>query len=174
VNADLTRLQNYLNVDPKKLQAKGVKSVRSRVCNLTEFVPELTCASLRSALIHAYEAEYGAFTLLTDADIDQAALACYVEKQRSREWRLGETPRFDREIRERFPWGGVQLLLTLRKGRVDSIKAYSDAIDTELTGEIEALLTGVEYDAQSMAGALMQSEKAQIRDVADFIREMEF
>lgn len=173
VNADLTRLQNYLNVDPKKLQAKGVKSVRSRVCNLTEFVPGLTCEALRSALVRAYEAEYGAFTVLTDADIDQAALALYVEKQRSREWRLGETPRFDREIRERFSWGGVQLLLTLRKGRVDALQVYSDAIDTELAGEIEKLLLSSEYDAQPMADALMRSEKEQIREVAELIRRME-
>lgn len=33
INADLSRLANYLNPDPKKLQAKGITSVRSRVTN---------------------------------------------------------------------------------------------------------------------------------------------
>ncbi len=37
LNADLERLANYLNPDPKKLQAKGITSVRSRVANLAEF-----------------------------------------------------------------------------------------------------------------------------------------
>ena len=47
IRSDLTRLQNYLNVDPRKLQAKGVKSVRSRVCNLSEFAPGLDCLRSR-------------------------------------------------------------------------------------------------------------------------------
>ena len=46
VSADLSRLQNYLTVDPRKMQSKGVASVRSRVCNLNEFVPSLTVEEL--------------------------------------------------------------------------------------------------------------------------------
>ena len=34
LNADMNRLADYLNPDPKKLQAKGITSVRSRVINL--------------------------------------------------------------------------------------------------------------------------------------------
>lgn len=41
LNADLSRLANYLNPDKKKLAAKGITSVRSRVTNLTELLPEL-------------------------------------------------------------------------------------------------------------------------------------
>lgn len=39
LNADLSRLANYLNPDKKKLAAKGITSVRSRVTNLTELLP---------------------------------------------------------------------------------------------------------------------------------------
>lgn len=35
LNSDLSRLANYLNPDKKKLAAKGITSVRSRVTNLT-------------------------------------------------------------------------------------------------------------------------------------------
>ena len=41
LNADLSRLANYLNPDPKKLQAKGINSVRSRVTNLSELDAEV-------------------------------------------------------------------------------------------------------------------------------------
>lgn len=39
LDADLSRLANYLNPDPKKLAAKGISSVRSRVANLCELLP---------------------------------------------------------------------------------------------------------------------------------------
>jgi Ser-tRNA(Ala) deacylase AlaX len=56
----LGRLQNYLQVDPRKLKAKGVESVRSRVCNLSEFVPELDTDIMLKTIRTVFEAEYGA------------------------------------------------------------------------------------------------------------------
>lgn len=168
VNSDLSRLQNYLNVDPRKLQSKGVKSVRSRVCNLSEFVPDLSCETLLAALKDAFRAEYGEYVELCAPEA--SAIAPYIDKHTSDEWRLGETPRFDVEIENRFPWGNVQLLLTLRKGRVHDLRVYSDALDAELPGEIAARLTCVGYGAASMAEALMDSEKEQVREFGWWLR----
>ena len=171
IDADLSRLQNYLNVDPRKLRAKGVKSVRSRVCNLSDFVPELTCERMLAALEDAFRAEYGDYRELATGELDWAAIAPYEEKQASDQWRLGQTPRFDLEIENRFPWGNVQLLLTLRQSRVDALDVYTDANDAELSGDIRALLLGVPFGSRPMAEALMNSEKEQIRELARFILE---
>ena len=171
INADLSRLQNYLNVDPRKLQAKGVKSVRSRVCNLSDFAPGLTCERMLAALKDAFRAEYGDYRELRTEDLDAAAITPYVEKQASAEWRLGQTPRFDLEIENRFPWGNVQLLLTLRHSVVEALDVYTDANDAELAGDIRARLLGVSFGSASMAEALMRSDKEQLRDVAGFLLE---
>ena len=167
LNADLTRLQNYLNVDPRKLQAKGAKSVRSRVCNLSEYVPGLNCEQMLGALTQAFRAEYGDFEVISGLKEDM--IAPYIQKQRSEEWRLGKTPRFDLEIENRFPWGNVQMLLTLRQSRVDELDVYSDAIDVDLAREVHDRLLGVKFGSQPMAEALFASEKAQIREMAEFV-----
>ena len=169
IDADLTRLQNYLNVDPRKLQAKGAKSVRSRVCNLRQFVPELSRDQMLDALKIAFGETYGPYIELQTENLDENAIAPYVEKQRSEEWRLGKTPRFDLEIENRFPWGNVQLLLTLRQGRVDEISVYSDAMDADLADEIRSRLLGVAFGSAPLADALRNSEKEQLHQLADFI-----
>jgi len=169
VNSDLSRLQNYLNVDPRKLRSKGVKSVRSRVCNLSEFVPYLDCELMLGALKKAFREEYGEFIQLPE--LDENEITPYLEKQRSDQWRLGNTPRFDAEIENRFPWGNVQILLTLRQGRVDSADVYSDAIDADLADEVKTLLTGCEYGARTLAEALRESLKPQILEIADYIEK---
>ena len=172
IGADLSRLQNYLNVDPRKLKSKGTKSVRSRVCNLGEFVPGLTCESMLEALKAAFAREYGGYREITE--IDEAAVRPYVEKQASEEWRLGKSPRFDAEIETRFPWGGIQLLLTLRHGRVDEMDVYTDAIDTALPDTIRRRLTGVPFGAKPLADALMQSGDEKLCELANYILEQNF
>ncbi len=59
LNADLSRLANYLNPDKKKLAAKGITSVRSRVTNLTELLPGITHEQVCEAISEAFFAHYG-------------------------------------------------------------------------------------------------------------------
>ena len=40
LNSDLEEAQNALKVNPKKIQSKGVKSVRKRVANIEEFLDD--------------------------------------------------------------------------------------------------------------------------------------
>lgn len=174
VSADLSRLNNYLSVDPRKLKAKGVKSVRSRVCNLSEIRNDLTTEMLLEALKAAYRENYGEYHLIEDQEIDAAALKEYIHKQKSDAWRLGNTPRFDAEIENRFPWGNMQIQLTLKNGAIESAQVYSDAIDVELADCIRSILLGAPYNAKSMANRLTAlSENEQIREVARYIATLE-
>jgi len=171
LRSDLGRLQNYLQVDPRKMKAKGVSSVRSRVCNLSEFTRDVTIDAMLAAIRQVYEAEYGTVTAFTPTPEQVAELVPYYEKQSSWQWRLGKTPAFDLELDPRFLWGGVQMLLTLREGRVDQAEVYSDAMDAELADEIKQQLTGCRFTSHDLHNALMASPKAQIQDVARYILE---
>ncbi len=55
----LAALANYLNPDKKKLAAKGITSVRSRVTNLTELLPGITHEQVCEAITKAFFAHYG-------------------------------------------------------------------------------------------------------------------
>lgn len=161
IRSDLGRLQRYLQVDPRKMQAKGVSSVRSRVCNLSEFAENLEPDAVLAAIRQAFEAEYGPVTDLT-APPDASA---YYEKQQSWDWRLGKTPAFDLELDPRFEWGGVQLLLTLREGLVEKLEVYSDAMDPELAQKIREALTGCRFESRALHDALAGISP----DLADWI-----
>ena len=168
LNADLSKLQNYLNVDPRKLQSKGTKSVRSRVCNLSQFVPEIDCAIMLEKLKNAYREIYGDYQELQTTDLDEKAIAPYYQKQTSEAWRLGQTPRFDIEIENRFAWGNVQLLLSLRHCVIEGLKVYSDANDAELADKVSARLLGCAFGSVPMSAAL-RGENEQLDELADFI-----
>ena len=170
VASDLDRLQNYLHADPRKLHARGVQSMRARVCNLSDFLPGLRVEALLEALQTAFGREYGAYEVLQTEALPWADIRPYIEKHASWDWRLGETPKFDLEVEERFPWGNVQLLFTLRHTQVEDVRVFTDALDTGLAEGIRARLLGCRFRAEALAQALETSDKAQIRDVGAFIR----
>ena len=170
VHADLDRLQDYLNVDARKLRAKGTRSVRSRVCNLDEYVRGLDVHAVLVQLEAACRREYGGCDRLGVADaVDAADLAPYIAKHASDAWRLGQTPRFDCEIENRFEWGNAQLLLRLRGGVIEDLDVYSDANNAELAGQIRRCLVGVAFGSAPIARALRGAGDPQMNELADYV-----
>lgn len=162
VNADLTKLSNYLCVSKEKMRSKGIDSVRARVCNLCELSSGLTVEAMRRLVIESFIEEYGA---ASEYVFDGTALA-EVEERRERlaswEWRFGKTPQFDFETDKRFSFGDTQIYFNLRNGVIRATKVYSDCLDTELTTEIENALTGVHFRKEEIKAALSKMKDQNI------------
>ncbi len=162
VNADLTKLSNYLCVSKEKMRSKGIDSVRARVCNLCELSSGLTVEAMRRLVIESFIEEYGA---ASEYVFDGTALA-EVEERRERlaswEWRFGKTPQFDFETDKRFSFGDTQIYFNSRNGVIRETKVYSDCLDTELTTEIENALTGVHFRKEEIKAALSKMKDQNI------------
>ena len=162
VNADLTKLSNYLCVSKEKMRSKGIDSVRARVCNICELSSGLTVEAMCRLVIESFIEEYGA---ASEYVFDGTALA-EVEERRERlaswEWRFGKTPQFDFETDKRFSFGDTQIYFNSRNGVIRETKVYSDCLDTELTTEIENALTGVHFRKEEIKAALSKMKDQSI------------
>ncbi|MBO4384361.1 MAG: lipoate--protein ligase [Clostridia bacterium] len=176
IDTDTERLGAYLTPSAAKLEAKGIKSVRSRVKNLAEIAP-VTVETVRDAIIDAFEKAYGdcekpAF-VRSHSDpclTPHEAFEREYEKQRSWEWRMGKTPAFDHTLEGRLSFGEFGLALRIKDGRIASSELCTDALDTTLPSEITGLLSGVRFDRASMIAALERGGAA-ARELAGYIRE---
>ncbi len=87
VSVDLDRLSKYLTVSKEKLQLKGIDSVRARVENLSEFVPDLTISTLKEKLLEAFEELYVLKAGHSDTGVlDQEELAKEKERFAAKSW----------------------------------------------------------------------------------------
>lgn len=161
LNVDVTKLSQYLNVSADKLKSKGVSSVKSRVTNLVEFVPDLTVERLKGALKASFEEVYGLSAgTLTKEDLDQQALQEGREKFVSWEWLYGHNPNFENEMSFRFDWGGVDLCFAVEKGVIKEAVFYSDSLNPELMLALPKYLSGVIYQKDAICDALAAHETA--------------
>ncbi len=175
INVDKENLARYLQVSQDKIESKGVASVRSRVCNLTEYNPEVTGKNMTQALLHAFENEYGKalpYEVTDEAKIKVAGLA---KRNAQWDWIFGNTPHFDITIKNRFEWGGVEICFALRDGITQEVKIYSDAMDADFIQNISSALTGLKFRSDVLADSLgcisaqNGQQETMLKDISGFV-----
>lgn len=154
LSADLSRLANYLNPDPKKLASKGIASVRSRVANLNEIRADIDHEIICEAIQHAFVAYYSSDDIAMPvveyiSPENMPDLPKFAEQyaiQKSWEWNFGKAPEFTHLLEQRFDWGGVELHFDVYKGHISQVKSYTDSLYPELIEAVEARLMGCIYN----------------------------
>jgi len=165
VNADMKKLGDYLNPHPLKLQAKGIKSVRSRVANLVEFNEDINHEMLSEAIIEAF-CEYYDQTVEVE-ELDEASLAKqpnlnkYYQQMSDWDWRFGKTPEFSHRIETRFDWGMIDLHMDVNQAVIEQVIIFSDALNVELIDLLKDTLTGIKYNKNDVRAKLDELKKAQ-------------
>ena len=176
VNANMQKLGDYLNPHPLKLQAKGIKSVRSRVANLVDFNDTVTHESLSDAIIEAFCEYYG--QTVEVEELDEAFLKSephlnkYYEQMADWDWRFGKTPAFSHHIETRFDWGIVDLHLDVQQAVITEVVIFSDALNVELIDELKQTLTDTKYTIAEVQ-AKLQALKRERTDLADQVADFE-
>ncbi len=154
LNADLSRLANYLNPDVKKLQAKGITSVRSRVANLSEFVPDINHEQICEAVTAAFFDWYGSSVepeiISPDVFPDIPGFVERFAKQSSWEWNFGKAPAFSHLLNERFVWGGVDIHFDVEKGSISRVQIFTDSLNPAPLLALADALVGTRYHAQDV------------------------
>jgi lipoate-protein ligase A len=184
VNADMQKLGDYLNPHPLKLKAKGIKSVRARVANLTEFNEDINHETLSKAIIEAF-CEYHGDTVPIE-ELDEASLTKqptlnkYYQQMADWDWCFGKTPEFTHHIETRFDWGIIDLHLDVKHAVIAEVVIFSDALNVELIELLKETLTDIKYNKVDIKTKLDELGKAhvelasQIDDVSEWLlSEME-
>lgn len=132
IASDVGKIENYLTVHHEKLETKGFDSIKARVINLTEIVPDLTAEDIIESVTHSLRKQIGCEVALKQLDDTDKMLAqAYVDKYYSDIWNLGDTPNFSCEMCHRFDWGSLQLGIEIEDGQIKKIKFSTDALDAE-------------------------------------------
>ncbi|MDW4066638.1 lipoate--protein ligase [Staphylococcus saprophyticus] len=156
LNSELNEVQNALKVNPAKIKSKGIKSVRSRVANISEFLDEpLDINRFKEIILKTIfgEATQVEEYILTDDDwkkIEQLSN----EKYRTWEWNYGRNPKYNFEREEKFEKGFVQIKLDVKKGRIEHAKIFGDFFGEGDITELENALEGTMHEFDSIEEAL--------------------
>jgi len=163
-DADLTVLSQVLTPDEEKIRSKGIKSVRSRVANLKEYLPDLTSdefmANLGTGLLRLMQLDE---VTPVPADLIVKAEKLADEKYRQWQWNFGTLIAYSYRHRERFSCGSVEVRFNVIDNRIADTVFSGDFFGNRPVAELAEKLNGSIPSFDEIAGKLAVS------DVAEYI-----
>jgi lipoate---protein ligase len=156
-NVNIEEVVKALQVKKEKIESKGIKSVRSRVANLVDYLAEpMSIQDFRQVLLtHIFAGKQPVpqveLTAADWAEIEKIA----DQRYRNWDWNFGESPEFNVQHSKRFPIGSIDIRLDVgEKGIIRQCKIYGDFFGVGDVADIEQRLAGVRYDRDAIEKAL--------------------
>jgi lipoate-protein ligase A len=158
-DSDLTVLTKALHVKPEKIKSKGIKSVKSRVTNVKDYLSaDVTVSKFKELLLkYVFEVEGNELReyQLTPEDMANI-MGLRNEKYSTWDWNYGNAPEFDLTRSCRFDAGEVQVHMNVREGIITDIKFFGDFMSMRDIIEVEEKLKGQKFRQQDVRDALLQ------------------
>lgn len=155
-SSEINDLSNALKVKPSKFQGKSVKSVKSRVTNISSHLDKkMTVLEFKDYLMdfinkrdknsHFYE--------LNDKDVESIN-KLVEEKYSTWEWNFGYSPKYSLYNEVKYPGGNLEFSLDVHDGLIKDIKFFGDFFGKEDISFIENKLRNVKHNEYSIKSAL--------------------
>lgn len=144
-SADTEAAQAVLRPDPEKFRSRSVSSVRSRIGNIREFLPDAirdwTVIDLKKYLIDYFQCERG------ELDIDQLRQINILAetKYRSENWLYEESREFDCTHSIHRKAGRLTVNIKIKEQTIDDIRFRGDFLSQKSVEDVESLLKGTSY-----------------------------
>ena len=155
-DTEIDAVVSALKVKKDKIESKGIKSVRSRVANISEFIKEpMPIEQFRMEILKSIFGgeENIQYYELTEQDWENI-YSLSKERYQQWEWNYGKSPRFNIQKQHRFPSGSIDIRLEVNRGIVEEATIFGDFFGVGDVAEIEQLLVGTKYDRTAISEAI--------------------
>ncbi|MCR8930196.1 lipoate--protein ligase [Priestia megaterium] len=155
-DSEIENVVSALKVKKDKIESKGIKSIRNRVANISEFLEQkVTVEEFREMLVrYIFDGEENITEYkLTEKDWETIHQISK-ERYQSWDWNYGKSPKFNLQHSHRFPVGQIDVRLEVNKGKIDACTIYGDFFGVGDVQEVQEKLTGVRYEKASIEQAL--------------------
>ncbi|WP_080874098.1 lipoate--protein ligase [Oceanobacillus timonensis] len=158
LDSQLEELTKALKVKDIKIESKGIKSIRSRVANIAEYLDNPISMDEFKELILRYIFEVEDVKdvpqyVLTDEDWERIH-AISKKRYQQWEWNYGKSPSFNYQESKKFPGGLVDVRLDVKKGIIENCTIYGDFFGMGNIKELEDALTGVRHNRDAVKEAV--------------------
>lgn len=148
----MTDLSSALKVNPLKIKAKGIKSVSSRVTNISEHLHSpMSIIEFKNYIINFIMNLYNEEKLynFTENDLNEINKICE-NKFSTWNWNFGNSPKYSYKKEKRFDYGTIEVNVQVTSGYIEKIKFYGDFFFTKDIKNLEKSFVGIKHEENSL------------------------
>ncbi len=155
-SADVTDMSAALKINELKIKSKGIKSVRSRVTNISEHLHnELSIEEFCSKVIENVTNHFSDCVIKPlDADEKMRVEKLTQEKYSTWEWNYGFSKQYSFYKESRFDCGLLQVSINIEENRIKEIRIEGDYFGRLEAENFENSLIGTLYDPNAIESKL--------------------
>lgn len=159
-DVDTSVLSEALKVSKDKIESKGIKSVRSRVTNIKDHLPnkDMTVIDFKEALKKYMNEKFG-MEEYTFSDEEMSKIKeIQKEKNDSWDWVYGKNPEFNIKRNRRLATGKIEANIQVDKGIITAVKFFGDFFGVMDVSDIAHKLEGVKYTKEEITKVLEKED----------------
>ncbi len=159
-SSQINDISDALKVKASKFEGKSVKSVKSRVTNISEHLENpMDVLEFKNYLMNfiAKNDNSSSFYEISQEDIDNINLLVE-DKYSTWDWNFGISPKYSLSNELKYTGGNVEFNLNVEKGIISDIKFFGDFFGKEDVSFIESKLKNIKHDEESIKLALSDVE----------------
>lgn len=157
--SDLSMLGKALNVSREKLENKGVKSVGSRVTNVSEHLKDPVTLEAFEEVLKRHVLPEGYKTITFSEQDEKEITKLRDERYATWRWNYAAKPRYSVM---KSAWvegcGSIKFYLSIKDGRIEDIESFGDYFGDGDFETLAALIRGSELTEGSLSAALGNTE----------------
>lgn len=148
-DTDLDALVRALTVADEKIIAKGIQSVRQRVTNIADYLPQqMTSPAFRDVMLSYLLHDMDTYTL-TEQDI-RRIIEIREEVFDQWTWNFGKDPKFNITREARFAGGKLTAQIFVESGHIKDIHFFGDFFAKEGLEQLTSSLVGCRYEPSAI------------------------
>ncbi|MBR2376159.1 MAG: lipoate--protein ligase [Clostridia bacterium] len=152
-NSDLDALKEVLVENKLKMESKGVKSIRARVTNILEHLPNpISCNKFFNLLVEHFKKDLPVYSFTKEDIININSLI--ENKYSTYEWNIGYSPKGKVRFDGRFNFGTLTLTFNLVDGIISDAEVFGDYFSTKNLQELINNLNGKKFIKNEVENAL--------------------
>lgn len=162
-DVDMTVLGDALKVSKDKIESKGIKSVRARVTNILDELPEkISVNEFSDKILAKMKETYPDMTEYVLSEDELAKIQKSADEQFGNwDWVYGKAPEYTIERNVRYPAGKINTFANVEKSIIKNIKIYGDFFGIKDVQDIEELLVGTRYENKDVLEKLKTIDTTQ-------------
>ena len=151
LNSNLEMMAEVLNVAKDKIETKGIKSVRSRVANIQEYLKkDVSVDDFKTILLETFFESGEIEEVHITSEQNFEILKLQKEKYETWEWNFGRSPQGNFINEERFSGGKLAVEMVINNGLIATCKIWGDFLTLLDISEIEEAMIGVRHESQAI------------------------